>query len=304
MSFYPLDVNRPARSIRTPAGAQSTPVLESGRFDRSYRLCYFYFCEVPLNCEIRDRKGGIMKCRLLLIITAFMVIGGIAGADETEKPWNGSGEVGFLMTTGNSETRSVNAKTGLQYEHGHVLSTINLAAVYSSVKTEIDGKKEDRTSAEKYNASGKAGYKFSELDYVFLNAAYEDDRFSGYDYRSDYAAGYGRKIFNTDRLKLNLEAGPGYRYDKRDDGRTESEAVFRGYVLFDYRFSDQAGFRQEVTILAGLDNTGTTSVTALKSQIVDALSMKVSYTIDHNTHVPEDKKHTDSETALTLVYDF
>ena len=245
-----------------------------------------------------------MTCRLMLIITAFIVIGGIAGADETEKPWNGSGEVGLLITTGNSETRSVNAKTGLKYEDGHLLSAIDLAALYSSEETEIDGRKKDRTSAEKYNAAGKIGYKFSGVDYIFLNAAYEDDRFSGYDYRSDYAVGYGRKIIDTDRLKLSLEAGPGYRYDKRDDGRTENEAVFRGYGRFDYRFSKQAAFQQEITILAGPDNTGTTSVTTLKSQIAGALSMKISYTVDHDSHVPEDKEQTDTETALTLVYDF
>ena len=244
-----------------------------------------------------------MKYRLMVLIAAFVFWAGIVFAG-TDKSWSGSGEAGLLTTTGNSETRTVNAKAGLKYEDGRLLSALDLAAVYSSEETEVDGKKEDRTSAEKYNAAAKIGYKFSNRDYIFVNAAYEDDRFSGYDYRSDYAAGYGRKIINTDKVKFNLEAGPGYRYDKRRDGGRENETVFRGYALFDYQFSEQTGFRQELTILAGPDNTGTKSVTALKSQVVGALSMKVSYTVDHDSHVPEGTKHTDTETALTLVYDF
>ncbi len=244
-----------------------------------------------------------MKYRILLIIAAVLIAGGVACAED-EKAWRGSGEVGFLMTTGNSETESVNTKAGLEYENAHLLSEINLAALYSSEETETDGETEKTTSAEKYNADAKIGYKFRPVDYVFFNAAYEDDRFSGYDYRSNYAAGYGRKLVNNDTVKLNIEVGPGYRYDKLDNGQTEDETVFRGYLMFHFQLSKQAAFQQEITLLAGPDNTGTKSITALKSQIAGALSLKATYTVDHNAHVPDDKAHTDTETALTLVYDF
>lgn len=244
-----------------------------------------------------------MKFFNLLIIFTIVSTGWTVYAEE-KKAWSGSGEIGYLMTTGNSETESVNARAGLKHEGSCVLAGVNLAAVYSSEETEIDGRKKNRTSAEKYNAQAKVGYRFRPVDYIFINAAYEDDRFSGYDYRSDYSAGYGRKLFNTDTVKLEIELGPGYRYDRLDDGKTESETVFRGHLLFAYRFSKQAAFQQEATLLAGPDNTGTKAVTSLKAQIVGTLSMKVSYTVDHNSHVPQDKSHTDTETALTLVYDF
>lgn len=244
-----------------------------------------------------------MKYKIVLFITMIAFTTGFAFAEDGRN-WKGSGEIGLLMTSGNSETESINAKTGLKYEDNQLMGEMNLAALYSSEETEVDGETEDRTSAEKYNVAAKIGYKLSPADYVFLNASYEDDRFSGYDYRSDYALGYGRKIINTDTVKFDLEVGPGYRYDKRDDGETENEAVFRGYALFNYKLSESASFQQEVTLLAGSDNTGTKSVTALKGKIASALSMKASYTVAHNSHVPEDKDKTDTETALTLVYDF
>ncbi len=244
-----------------------------------------------------------MKRESILIIAVMMFAVGFARAGE-EKAWTGSGEIGLLITTGNSEDETVNAKAGLKYEEERLLGELKLAALYSSEEVEIDGEKEDGTSAEKYNAAAKIGYKFNPADYVFLNVDYEDDRFSGYDYRSNYAVGYGRKIINTDIVKFNIEIGPGYRYDKQDDGETENEAVFRGYAMFNYKLSEGASFQQDITVLTGSDNTNTKSVTALKSQIAGALSMKASYTVDHNSDVPKGKDNTDTETALTLVYDF
>lgn len=244
-------------------------------------------------------KRGLLPVMVMMLLLA----AGLAGA-EGEKPWKGSGEIGFLQTTGNSETESLKVKSGFSYEQGHVLGELKLGAIYSSEETEVDGVKEDKTSAEKYSAAAKGGYKFTDVDYVFAIADYVDDRFSGYDYRTNYGVGYGRKIINTETVKLVAEIGPGYRYDKQDDGSLENEAVARGYLMCSYNFSETAALQQELTILAGSDNTNTKSVTALKAQIVGALSMKASYTLDHNSQVPEDKNKTDRETALTLVYDF
>jgi len=260
-----------------------------------------------------------MKIKAVFVILLIIAATGIAFAEE-EKNFTGSGEAGLLITGGNSETDSVNAKMGLKYEKDHLLCETNLSALYSSEKSEVTDengitKKEDKVSAQKYNYAAKIGYKFNPANYVFLNADYEDDRFSGYDYRTTYTLGYGRKLIATDTTKLDIEVGPGYRYDKTNgyldkennvfiDEKTEDEVIFRGYAMFNYKFSDAVSFQQDVTVVTGSSTTNTKSVTALTSQIVGALSMKVSYKINNNTDVPPDIKKTDTETALTLVYDF
>lgn len=259
-----------------------------------------------------NEKGDTMKKILLLTTLIFLISFGTAGAEE-EKAWSGSGEAGLLMTTGNSKTDSVNAKAALKYEKGHLLAEAGAAALYSSEETEVDGEKEDKVSAEKYNYNAKLGYKFNPADYVFVSGDYEDDRFSGYDYRTTYSAGYGRKIMDTDTVKFDIEVGPGYRYDKTNgywendafiEEKTEEGAIFRGWAMFKYKFSGAVSFQQDLTVIAGSDNTNTKSITAIKTQIIGALSMKVSYTVDHDSQPPDDKDKTDTETALTLVYDF
>ncbi len=247
----------------------------------------------------------------LIVFTIIILFSGIANSAE-EKPFSGEGEIGLLLTNGNSDTESVNAKLGLKYETGKMLSEAKIAALYSSEETETDGEKEDKVSAEKYNYFAKVGYKFNEANYAFITGAYEDDRFSGYDYRTAFTVGYGRKVIQNDKVNLNIELGPGYRYDKQHrhwvDGELvediENEAIFRGYGMFSYKFTDTASFQQDLTVETGSDNTVTESITAVKSQIIGAVSMKASFTLTHNSSPPEDTDKTDTETALTLVYDF
>lgn len=250
-----------------------------------------------------------MKKTALLMFSVWMIfwMAGNAAAEDAPKdakPWSGAGEAGLLITSGNSETESVNAKLAFKYEQEKFLAEAGAAALYSSEETEVDGEKEDRVSAEKYNYNAKLGYKFTPRDYAFVSGDYEDDRFSGYDYRTTYSAGYGRKVIDTDTMKFGIEGGPGYRHDVLEGGEKEDEAVFRGWAMFNYKFSDAVSFQQDLTVIAGSDNTNTKSVSALKSRIIGALSMKLSYTVDHDSHAPDDKDKTDTETALALVYDF
>jgi putative salt-induced outer membrane protein YdiY len=244
-----------------------------------------------------------MKFKTIFIIFLLILTAGTANAEE-EKSLSGTGEAGLLMTSGNSETDSVNAKVGLKYEKEHFLGEINLAALYSSEKTEIDGKNQDKVSAEKYNYSAKLGYKFNEANYIFINGDYEDDRFSGYDYKTTYSVGYGRKVINSDTIKFDIEIGPGYRYDVLEGGSTEDQAILRGYAMFNYTFSESVSFQQDVTVVTGSDNTNTKSISALKTKIIGALGMKVAFKVDNNSDVPAGKDKTDTETVLTLVYDF
>jgi putative salt-induced outer membrane protein len=253
-----------------------------------------------------------MKIKTLFLILLMIITAGMANAEE-EKNLSGTGGVGLLMTTGNSETDSLNANVGLKYEKEHFLGEANIAVLYNSEKTEVDGKKKDKVSAEKYNYAAKIGYKFDDVNYVFINGDYEDDRFSGYDYRTTSSIGYGRKVIDSDTIKFDIEIGPGYRYDRTNgywkddvfvDEKTEDELILRGYAMFNYTFSEAVSFQQDLTVVTGSDNTNTKSVTALKTRIVGDLAMKVSFKVDNNTDVPDDKDKTDTETALTLVYDF
>ena len=145
-----------------------------------------------------------------LIVAAMMVplsvtlISTVSAEDSTA--WKGDTELGFVLTDGNTETRTVNGKLDLTDDGTKWRNNIHVEALNTS--------EAESTSAEKYLASLKTDYKFSGSDFVFTTTSYEDDRFnaSGYDYQVTMAAGYGRTVIKSELHTLDLEVGPGYRY--------------------------------------------------------------------------------------------
>jgi putative salt-induced outer membrane protein len=244
----------------------------------------------------------MVKKILLIMLIVFSLTGTAFAAD---KPLGGEGEIGMMLTTGNSETQSVNGKIGVTYESERLINTLDFQGLYTSEKTEDDdGVERDKASAQKHEGAIKAGYKFTENDYSFIRGAYLNDRFSGYHYQNTASAGYGRKLITGDRVHLSIELGPGYRYEKLRAGGSEEDAIFRASGLFSLKLTEGTAFEQELSMETGDDKTITRSVSAIKAQIIAALAMKLSYTIDRQSKVPVDTEKTNTETALALVYGF
>jgi len=210
--------------------------------------------------------------------------------------WSGEAELGLVLTTGNTETQSINAKTKVINERA--------AWRHTFAATVLNTADDVRTTSEKYFLSGQSDYKFSEFEYFFGIVTYEDDRFSGYDYQVSEVLGYGRRIIHEPSLTLDLEGGPGARQSKTTNGDSDNELIVRLAGNLEWKISDSADFSEQLSTEIGEDKTITKSITALKAQIVGSLAMKVSLTIKHTSEVPMGNKKTDSETALTLVYSF
>ena len=54
----------------------------------------------------------------------------------------------------------------------------------------------------------------------------------------------------------------------------------------------------------GSDNTKSRAESALTATISGNLSMRLSFKLDHNTNVEDDVEKLDTETAVSLVYNF
>jgi putative salt-induced outer membrane protein len=235
--------------------------------------------------------------RKLFILTALCAGSALANDD---KVWQGDVEFGYVSTTGNSDTSTIKGRTDIKREldpwryqiHGDVLNA----------------KENDERSAEKYFLNNKLDYKFSPRSYVFGYAGYEHDSFSGFDWQVTLASGLGYRLLENDTMTWDAEAGPGYRISKVDDSNSDDsdqrEAILRGYTKYTWKLSDTATFEQELSVESGEDNTVTRSVTSLKTAIVAQLAMKLSYTVKNSSNVPDDTRHTDTETAVTIVYNF
>lgn len=221
---------------------------------------------------------------------------GTAMAQEVGSQWNGEAELGIVSTEGNTETQTISAKGKVINERAKWKHQANLEA--------LNTEDNDTTTAERYTLSGKTNYKFTARSYLFGIATYEDDRFSGYDWRASEAVGYGRRVIAEKNLELELEAGLGARQSKLNDGTDEDEGLVRLFGFLGWKISGTSKFTEELGSEIGEKATISKSVTGLKSQINSSLAMKITYMVKHVSEVPATIKKVDRETAVTLVYSF
>ena len=220
----------------------------------------------------------------------------IAADETTPSNWKGEAELGFISTSGNTETETLNAKAKVINERDKWKHTFRAEATKASDNGVV--------TAQRNFISAKTDYKYNNRSYSFVLLQYEDDRFSGYDYQASLIVGYGHKFIKTGRLTLDAEAGVGTRQSELDSGDKMDEGILYAGMEVDWKIGKTSSFNEKLTVEAGEDATTTKSVSALKAKINSKLASKITYTIKHVSEVPVDVEKTDRELAVTLVYSF
>ena len=238
----------------------------------------------------------------------------LTNAEDKARSWSAEAEVGFLTTTGNTESSTLKSKIDAKKEFTKWLHHLVLDALYKEDSiVDDEGESQTETTAEKYFASLQSDYKLGkENASLFVFASYTDDRFSGFDFQATVALGYSDAIYKTDSSHLTYNIGPGYtvnQLEATDDSEedTQENVVVHVAGEFFVKISDSSKFTQTVTSDVSPDeedNTKTKAVSALSANINGSLALKLSYTLVYNSVVADDVVHLDTETGLTLVYTF
>lgn len=232
--------------------------------------------------------------------TIALLLAGPAVAQEEEEeaadPFKGSFKFGYLATSGNTETSSLNTGVDATYtagrwEHQALLSAINAS-------------EDDTTTAEAYEAAWKSGWDMTDRDYLFGQLDWRKDRFGAFDTQFSQTVGYGRRIIDTGVHLLKGELGAGARQSEDQFGVTADETIFTGSLRYTWQLSDTAEFDQLLRTEVGEDNTFSESVTAITTKLIGGFNLVASYTIKNNSEVPAGTEKTDTRTAIALEYGF
>ena len=256
-----------------------------------------------------------------LVLSSLCVLSPLVQAAE-EKKFSADLELGIISTSGNTETNSLKGKMQIKQNLEKFRNNFIANAFYKEDQVETEENDEtvitNQVTAEKYFFSAQSDYKLNKKHRgLFIYGSYEQDEFSGYEYQATVSLGYSDRLFNFDRSHLDYSVGPGISFRETEDtiddngvlieGEETQSAVVRIALEYLYQISDNAKFTQSLASEVSVDqeeNTKTKSETALTANITSGFALKASFIVDQNTHVPEDKKHADTQTALTFVYSF
>ena len=220
--------------------------------------------------------------------------------------WSGQGQIGAFQSSGNSDEFGVTAaleleREGIDWEHN-----LRVTADYR--------RQNGVTSREQFLARYEPHYQINPRLFAYGLAQYERDRLQGYSSRYSLSGGIGYKLVDTETMELSVKAGPAYRITQFTDGTDSSRLAALFGVDFDWDISDNIKLTQdanstvetggEALLIVDSANTSLTATTGLEAGLTDALSARLSWTIEYDSNPPAGAVSTDTLTRFTLVYGF
>ena len=237
------------------------------------------------------------------------------GKPEADR-WQADVALGLTLERGNTAKNALNATSNMSHDGLKWRHTVKLEANNEEEKVEDLSTPQDEEferTDESYFGSYKADRKLGSArrNYLFNVLTYEKDTFSGFQYQATYALGFGRRLIETERHKLEAEAGPGYRWvclepetDYFDCQRDENQRILRLAAKYQWQINENVDFRQEVASDVGPDATSTRAESVLNSKLTQSLSMRVRYLLEHESKVLPGVKESDHLFTVGLAYKF
>jgi len=217
--------------------------------------------------------------------------------------FSGDIQLGGSLTSGNTDERAVTGMLNLRHQKGAWKNTFGLDLGFTRTM--------GVTSKQRFVADYKLDYRYSTRAFVFGYLQYEDDRFSGFDFRTSESAGIGYQLVRRQTMHLSLEGGPALRQDRLDTGnmpiiggRFENEVGGRLNSEFEWLVLGNATLLNRNSFFIGSERATLDTVTSLKMKINSRLSGVLSYDLQWDNNVPEGKKQVDTVTRFTFQFNF
>lgn len=243
-----------------------------------------------------------------------VVVAEEAGAEANG--WHADVAVGLTFERGNTAKNALNATfnashDGVLWRHTLKLEAHNEEEEVESELPPFDS--EYQRTDESYFGSYKADRKLGEnsRNYFFNVLTYEKDTFSGFQYQATYALGLGRRFIETERHKLEAEAGPGYRWSCLepesgyfDCDNDDNQGILRVAGKYVWTINENVDFRQEVSSDVGSDSVSSRAESVLNAKMTEALSLRLRYLLEHESEVAPGVKESDHLFTVGVAYKF
>jgi len=229
-------------------------------------------------------------------------------APAAQAQWTGKAELGIMSSSGNTESKSANAKLDLAHESANWKNAVYAAALY--------GENADFTTAERYEARYQLDRKINDRLSWFVGLRGEQDSFSGFAYQATASAGMSYKFIDNADTKLDASLGAGYRMLQtealiktpagevidRIAGPDEDDVVGTLSSNYEHSFTKSTKITNKLLVESGSLNTSVQDDISLAVSMTDVLALAVGFGVRYNTDPPPLAEDTDTLFTVNLVY--
>lgn len=166
--------------------------------------------------------------------------------------WKGTANIGFSLTSGNSDTKSLTA--GFRANRETRQDKISVYANAIQASNSDSGISE--TTAQAIWAGVRYDYNLSEKTFVFGSADFEYDKPQLLDLRSVFGAGFGYKAIRSEKTKLDVFGGGTYNRENFANGikRNSAEVLFGNEL--EHKITENINLEQRFSIYPSVSRFG------------------------------------------------
>lgn len=235
-----------------------------------------------------------------IILSALVASSLVIAANAQETPIISHAELGYVSTTGNTETQTFTLDANIKKDWDKHALNFKADAAY--------GEDTNETTKNKYSLEGSYDYKFTDTVAFNYLAAYKQDKFTDYNYQAYTGPGVKYQALKTEKHLLDLTASALYSVDKiRLTDETDDYFAYKIEAVYDFQIMENLKFHQDFGYRASFEDSEKyfiNSKTAITTKISDILSAGLSYKVDYINTVEADKKRSDNTLAFNLIFDY
>jgi len=210
--------------------------------------------------------------------------------------WSGKGELGGFRSSGN--TNNVGLTAGINLEKRSENWRHKVTALADFQRTN------GVTTKEQFLFTYEPNFNISDRLFAYGLAQYERDRFQGFSSRIGLSGGLGYRFIDQKNISLSAKAGPAWRQTNFIGGGSDSSIAGLGSVDFDWQVAERLKFTQDADVYVQSGNSTIRSITGLEAGLSDALSARISYSVEYESNPPLGAVSTDTLTRFTIIYGF
>ncbi|BCK04296.1 DUF481 domain-containing protein [Vibrio cholerae] len=219
-------------------------------------------------------------------------------------PWNNQVELGYQAHSGNSESESLNSRVRTEYKSGRHRSY----GEWKFYRLDKNNKEDKRQST----FTLQSDYKLSTKTYLYTSFYGINSRYSAYSKDHTLSSGLGYQFLYTKDKVIELEMGPGFRYQKPNleklDGSVHNEPVnepiFRSNLKVEWQVINNLRLESELNLITGQSNTSIDSNLSLSNNITDNIALKIRQSRQLHSRAPEGRSKVDSVFSVNLLFEF
>lgn len=248
------------------------------------------------------------RVRLFAAVLVLLQVAAGAEAQETapapEPPgWNGSSSLGVALTSGNSDTISVNGAYELSLENGGPYG-------FRSAGLLMWGRADGFLTSDHLTLNWRLERRLETGGSVFAHTQYLRDSFKSIDYLIAPTIGLSRLLRKNDRTELGIDAAVGGVWERNPDTDADLDAAITAGQKFSHKLTSTAELMQRFNSLWKMDDFSDALYTfgaAIALTVTSATQVKIELIDNYKTRPPaaaERVRKNDIATLVSFVYKF